>query len=362
MLRAWMQESVRPATTYAERPGRWIAEPEWPPRIVKTATFHLSGRSLSEAPGVGEATIIASSLATGIGFGEWCPYGLAGELPADQRADDGRSVFFDSDPLARRIEIFGAPVVSLKLTSDRPSAMIAARLEDVAPDGSSTLVTYGLLNLTHRDGHGAPRPLDPGEACHVRVVLNDIAQAFPAGHRIRLALATSHWPIAWPSPETARLKLSTGDSTLTLPLREPSPMDDTLASFPDPEQAMPEPHEITRLAGRNRTILEDPTTGEVTVTVHRERASYVLPNIGLTFESEAEEHYQIREGDPSATSAETRATWKLSRAGWRIRTETSTRVTCTAEAFQIEASLDAFEGDAHVANRKWARSIPRMHV
>ena len=83
--------------------------------------------------------------------------------------------------------------------------MIAARLEDVAPDGSSTLVTYGLLNLTHRDGHEHPQALVPGRMYRVEIALNDIAQAFPAGHRIRLALATSHWPIAWPSPEMATL-------------------------------------------------------------------------------------------------------------------------------------------------------------
>jgi hypothetical protein len=53
---------------------------------------------------------------------------------------------------------------------------------------------------------------------------------------------------------------------------------------------------ITKLAGRNRTITEDPMTGDVTATVHRERASYHLPAIDLGFEADAEEHYRIREG------------------------------------------------------------------
>ena len=151
VLRAWMQESVRPATTYPERPGRWIAETSWPPADRQLKLLYLSGSSLSETPGEDREVIVASSLSTGVTFGEWCPYGLAGELPADQRPDDGRSVCFDTEPLAQRLEIFGAAVVTLDLASDKPSAMIAARLEDVAPDGSSTLVTYGLLNLTHRD-------------------------------------------------------------------------------------------------------------------------------------------------------------------------------------------------------------------
>ena len=176
--------------------------------------------------------------------------------------------------------------------------MIAARLEDVAPDGSSTLVTYGLLNLTHRDGHEHPQALVPGRKYRVEIALNDIAQAFPAGHRIRLALATSHWPIAWPSPEMATLLVSTRNSTLSLPVRAPSPLDEALAPFRAPEEAAAEPHVVTKLAGRNRTITEDPMTGEMTVTVHRERASYLLPAIDLAFEADAEEHYRIREGDP----------------------------------------------------------------
>ena len=238
--------------------------------------LYLSRSSLSERPGEDREVIVASSLSTGVTFGEWCPYGLAGELPADQRPDDGRSVCFDTEPLVQRLEIFGAAVVTLDLASDKPSAMIAARLEDVAPDGSSTLVTYGLLNLTHRESHEHPEPLQPGRKYRVNIPLNDIAQAFPVGHRIRLAVATSHWPIVWPSPEKASLTLSTGQSTLSLPVRQPTPLDDTLAPFPPPEQAEAEPHVITKLAGRNRTITEDPMTGDVTVTVHRERASYLF--------------------------------------------------------------------------------------
>jgi uncharacterized protein len=360
VLRAWMQESVRPATTYAVRPGRWIAETSWPPADRQHRLLHLSGRSLTDTPGKGADILVASSVATGTSFGEWCPYGLAGELPGDQRPDDGRSVCFDTAPLEQRVEIFGAPVVTLELSSDKPSAMIAARLEDVAPDGASTLVTYGLLNLAHRDGHEHPQALEPGRAYRVKIVLNDIAQAFPAGNRIRLALATSHWPIAWPSPELATLSLSVDGSNLSLPIREPSPADASLSPFPPAEEAEAEPHAIAKLAGRNRIITEDPTTGELTVTVHRERASYHLPAIDLAFEADAEEHYRIREGDPLAATADAHATWRLSRGDWRVRTETHTRVGCTAASFEIAASLEAYEGETRVASRNWQLSIPRL--
>ena len=50
------------------------------------------------------------------------------------------------------------------------------RLVDVFPDGTATRISYGLLNLTHRDGHAEPRELEPGKVYCVQVKLNDVAQ------------------------------------------------------------------------------------------------------------------------------------------------------------------------------------------
>ena len=78
------------------------------------------------------------------------------------------------------------------------------RLYDVAPDGCSKLVTRQLLNLTHRDGHEALRPLVPGERYTVTVQLDSIAHAFAPGHRLRVAVSTDYWPWAGPRPSRSR--------------------------------------------------------------------------------------------------------------------------------------------------------------
>ena len=72
----------------------------------------------------------------GLAAGDWCGFGGAAEAPGDQREDDARSLTFDSAPLAERLEILGAPVVTLELAVDRPAAQLAVRLNDVTPDGS----------------------------------------------------------------------------------------------------------------------------------------------------------------------------------------------------------------------------------
>ena len=222
MLRVWMQESVPPTTRYEERHGRWVAEREWPSRRVEPVRFDLAwpGRLLPAGEDkVDETITIQSPITVGLFAGKWCSYAYAPDLPHDQRQEDGGALVFETAPLEERLEILGAPEVELEVSSNKPNAMVAVRLSDVAPDDKVTRTTYGILNLTHRDGHEHPAPLRAGERYRVRVRLNGIAQAFPAGHRIRLSISTSYWPLAWPPPEPVRLSIDTAHSALILPRR-----------------------------------------------------------------------------------------------------------------------------------------------
>ena len=114
MLRVWMQESVPPRPTYAERPGRWVAETAWPParngRVPEPLRYRLAPGALVPRPAMAgaapdttdddrEAEIelrLSSPLVTGQAAGEWCAFGADGEMPTDQREEDGRSLVFDS--------------------------------------------------------------------------------------------------------------------------------------------------------------------------------------------------------------------------------------------------------------------------
>ena len=183
---------------------------------------------------------LCSPQTTGLAGAVWCGFGGEGEAPLDQRSDDGRSLTFDSAPLTSDLEILGAPEATLTLRCDRPVAMLAVRLNDVAPDGATARVTFGMLNLTHRDSHEHPEPLVPGETFQVRVVLNTIAHRFEAGHVIRLALSTSYWPMVWPAPQAVTLELDTAGSSLSLPVRPPDADDDSLPAFAPAEAALRE--------------------------------------------------------------------------------------------------------------------------
>ena len=204
--------------------------------------------------------------------GEWCPYGTGGdgpEFPGDQRFDDGASICFETAPLTERLEILGAPVVELELAVDRPNAFVAVRLNDVKPDGAVARATYGVLNLTHRDSHETPEPMTPGERTRVRVQLNDAAYAFLPGHRIRLSVSTTYWPLIWPSPEIVTLTLYGGAGTLALPVRPIGDGEPTLVPFAAPEQGPAMPATQLDQARTSNTVSRDVATGRVEVVAER---------------------------------------------------------------------------------------------
>ena len=237
--------------------------------------------------------------------GDWCGFGNEGEAPLDQRGDDGRSLVFDTGPLPEDLEILGAPHVTLRLSADRPVAMLALRLNDVAPDGTSARVSFGVLNLTHRTSHEHPEPMTPGEPVTVTVQLNSVAHRFPAGNAIRLAISTCYWPMVWPPPEAVTLAVETTESSLSLPIRPPDPDDQALPAFSPPEAAVSTSRRTPLAPPRFvRSIERDLTTNEVSYRLISEggdletAAVARIEEIDLDLAHTVERRFRIDEQDP----------------------------------------------------------------
>ena len=365
LLRVWMQESADPQPYHEERPGRWVAEPSWPPPRNEKRRYYLNPGRLEPTAGRRVMLAFSSPQTTGLRAGEWCAFGAEGEMPLDQRPDDGRSLTFDTEPLPARVEILGAPVVELDLAVDEPGALLAARLNDVQPDGTSTLVTYGLLNLTHRESHDQPEALDPGTFQRVRLQLNDIAHAVPAGHRIRIALSTSYWPIAWPSPAAVIMTLRAGNSALYLPVRPPAPDDERLRPFEPPVAAAGLRRKTLRELPLKRTIEIDLATNETVYTFQSGEFGAALARIeaiGMDLGSTFLKRHRISEYDPLSAQTEIVQRTTMRRRDWSVRIESRVRLSATRDAFQFSAELEAFEDDQPFAQRTWQLAISRQLV
>ena len=82
-------------------------------------------------------------------------YGTNGEMPIGSTARCARITVRSS--------------VRSSLSVAGPLANLAVLLCDVRPDNSSLRVSYGLLNLAHRDGDETPAPLIPGRRYRVSI-------------------------------------------------------------------------------------------------------------------------------------------------------------------------------------------------
>jgi len=365
MIRAWMQDSVPPKTDYAERPGRWVAEKSWPSPRIKPRAWAMNSGTLDARAKPERALTHRSPQSVGLCAPEWLGGGVPGELPRDQREDDGRSLVFDTAPLDDRIEILGDAEVEIELAVDRPVAHVIARLCDVAPDGSSTRVTFGVLNLCHREGHEKPKAMKPGKRTRVTVRLPAVAYAFPKGHRIRLALSTSYWPIVWPAPQPVNLTVFSGASRFLLPVRKPDPNDARLPEFGPPEQAPDTP--VTKLADTilSRRIERNPMTGDTLVTlsakggVQGPHRHYRIDPTGTEMAHTIDKRLEINDDDPLSARCEITQTMDMGRDGWRSAIAVRTVLTCDATHFHVEAEATASLNGKEASVRRWKTSHAR---
>ncbi|KRS18669.1 CocE/NonD family hydrolase [Roseovarius indicus] len=363
MIRAWMQDYAPPSAVPTHRPGRWIAELGWPADDAQLRHLNLGSSGLSMTPGAGTIDIcspqtLGESSVSWIGGGGGLP-----DEPTDQRIDDARSACFDM-PVDEPFEFFGTPELEIDVASDKPCALICARLCDVAPDGTSSRVTYGILNLTHRDSHEHPEPLEPGKTYRVRVKLNDAAHSFAAGHTLRLALSTSYWPVVWPSPEPATLTIDLANSVLRLPVRERRAIDDTLPPFPPAVSAPVQPKTILRApVPQVVEVVRDVRTGTVTTRQVSDNGRHRIDHTGWEFGSRSQRERSVSESDPTTAECRSVALNEWGRKGQHeFRIETQQAMRCDENDFIIEASIRAYEDGKPVLAKSWLERIPRVLV
>ena len=314
--------------------------------------------------GTGEGTTqICSPLWVGLTAGEVGRYGNDADWATDQREDDGGSLVFISEPLMETKEILGAPQLHLTCSSDKPQGLVAVRLNDVAPDGRSTRVTVGLLNLTHRDSHEHATALIPGQTYTATVDLDDIAHAFPPGHRIAVSISTTYYPIAWPSPELATLTVHLGESRLDLPIRPPRPEDANLHAFGPAIRAPQTPHTYHPVENPPlRRVTRDLLSGKMTVDFPRWTYSKTMPDIGQTQTATGIISHEITDGAPCSAVTLTDYKVTMQFPETTIHHHSTGRMSCTATHFRVEMTLKIHEAGTLIFERQWDEEIARDMV
>lgn len=356
--RAYLMDSIAPKRWFKERPGHWIAEEDWPSKNVsKQIWFFDQGANLSEQKSTCSVSV-SSSHDCGVAAGEYFPFAFGDELPDEQSRDDAASACFNSEELLEPIDIVGAPRIKMRLQCDKSNGQIIVRLCDLRPDGTSALITYGCLNLTHRDSHETPTAVPVHETIDIAFDLDQIAYRLPAGHRLRVAVSTNYWPLLWPAPETATLMLEYGE--MTLPNRPVADEDEV--QFEPPEGAPAWHAEERRPASYERCIERDEETDEVVTRISCDFGENKDLAHGLISGGWMKEAWSIYSDDP--LSAKVAAEWEHEggREGQMWRTHTVSEMSADQSHFFLKARIEAYENEEKVFEKDYTDKIPRNLV
>lgn len=365
-MRLWLMDDARPSSHMEIRPGRWLGFPAWPSPAISHREFHLTSWTLIEdkPANAGIQRSICSPLTTGLHAQEWCPYGqgrIAAEGARDQRPDDGGSLCYDTEPLRQDLPLMGQARLTLRIAADKPQAMVACRLNSVAPDGTSAFVTYAVLNLAHRESHEFPKPMAPGVFEEISLLMKPVGQIIAKGHRLRLAISSSYWPLAWPSPELTTITVDPDRSMLAVPIvADETTL--TAVSFERPVMAQAGSVTVKTPARQLRHIETDITTERTTLTALGDDGRYVFDETGTELTSWRRKEYAITHADPESCATTVTFGESFERPDWRARVESAIAVTCDQTMFRVTGSVKAYDGDELFMTRDYDEKIPRDHM
>jgi X-Pro dipeptidyl-peptidase len=183
-------------------------EAAWPPSGTKTTRLYLRPEgTLNSRAADGSASF--RDLATS-----------TEEQSTQMPSAESNWLFFKGTPLAKATRMTGAARLELSLEVDRDHAHVTPLLVDVAPDGTTKIVSRGFLNLLYRDGLASAKPLPPGQPVNATVTFKPQDQTFDAGHSIGVIVQGSNTVWAVPDDPGADYTVTLGrsGSRLVLPI------------------------------------------------------------------------------------------------------------------------------------------------
>ncbi|KAF5684752.1 hypothetical protein FDENT_6555 [Fusarium denticulatum] len=362
-LRCYLNDTVGPKRLYSHRPGRWVAENNWPSDSLDPMHMGLgAGQLLVTPPQNVEYLTLKSPQTTGFAAGRWISYGTEWDMPGDQKEEEIGSLVFDGPTLTQALDILGPANLHLRVASDKRWAFIAAVLSEVLADGSVTKLSYGLLNLTHRDSHLDLQDLQPGRFYNVKIQLNECGQRISAGSRLRLALSSAYFPVVWPSPEAPTLTIDCSSSRLEIPTRKENPLDKQLRPFEPAVNGPPLKAAVLRPTGAKSSITRDFETDEVTIVYDNDEGFFENQDNGWRFGGTTKVSCHVRPDDPLSARAEQVFRQEFGRGDLKLAIDGRAEMTATKTDWHIYTHMEAWENEERIFEKEHKYIIPRDHM
>jgi putative CocE/NonD family hydrolase len=199
-----------PVTVYVMNAG-WRDLDGWPPSGARPVDWYLhsdgrahsssgDGTLSSEPPGdePPDLYLYDPSLPNLSAGGHSCCVDTITPMgPRDQRAAEGSKhvLVYTSAALADDLELIGDASVTLYAASTAVDTDFTARLCVVDPAGRSTNIQEGIVRARYRESLTDPTPITPGEVYEYRIELGPLGVRISAGHRLRVDISSSDFPL-----------------------------------------------------------------------------------------------------------------------------------------------------------------------
>jgi hypothetical protein len=216
---------------YLQGAGRYADATAWPPAGTTYERLKLGPGTLG-APVAGtpdSASYFTDPVAGfSMAFDDYGTVAASPYVPTDQRLEEPQGLTFRTPPLTRARDLAGPIALHLVAASTATDTDWYAKLADVAPDGSESIITEGALRASHRaldpakstpqrpyHTHTDPQPIVPGRFYAYDVEIWPTAYELAPGHRLQLRLTSTDLPTHLPgtvvfdrgNPQATRIDL-----------------------------------------------------------------------------------------------------------------------------------------------------------
>jgi uncharacterized protein len=356
-LTVYMRHWHPPDSKLATVPGEWRVELGWPPRDVSDMTlFLLSNHTLSDLPAEPAVDRLKYVPSVGVEAGFWW-----GELLSDQRPVDAFSLVYDSAPLKEDVAILGRPHALLQVSADVPLADWFVRLSDVAPDRSTTQVTGAGLSGAQRTSMTNPQNLEPDKIYPLDVELHLTSWVFPKGHRIRVAVSNSLWPMVWPTPYlmTTVLRLGEQDGSRLIlpkvPVHGPAP---TRLMSPEPSEYRKDIKSVGYPWPGEWILQRDEGRGKATVTWSGQAET----DFAWGKETDLEKlTYEIDDAHPEFNTVLGEANTVIRLKDHELNWRWHLKVTSDRKSFFYKYTRELLKDGKQIKEKTWEEIVPRDH-
>ena len=352
----FVREYSKPATILMEDRGAFRCENEWPmARTVHTPMYLRAEGVLGRDPSQEEETDHDTleydpRVGASAGMHGGGPFNINWAMPLDQRADEIHSLVYTTEPLEEDVEVTGRPRAVLHVSSTAEITLFTTKLCDVAPDGTSALVTKGYLNVTHRKSHSNPSYIEPRVIYEIEIELLACAYRFKQGHRIRVDISNADFLNLWPTPKpsTNTIYRSTGrPSRIVLPVVPPQ---NPVLLEPD---LKPSPHPAAR-----REEMEAPAFSVSRDIINDTAAMEYRNSTGRGWSNTA--RITVSEKDPSHVVVRADAHRGYNYTGKDIIVDAHCVTSSDKRAFHHTVEVEITVNDKRHFNKSWSVSVPRQ--